>query len=320
MKWFAERADLILLFFDPDKPGTTGETLKIYTNTLSGMHHKYRIILNKADQFKKMHDFARAYGSLCWNLSKVIPRKDLPPIHTMCLPPSYTNTMPTNDTTSQGGKTDDELFGLGSALNDLLANLDDVIGEVHKVPQKRVHNLITRLNDAALVLRMHSRLLTQIRTTYRSRLMRLFGTMSLVGILSGGIAIPLFMEGFASYGIGAGGMGLVAMGGVYFWGSKDLDDLRQTLVSPEGLQAMFNKEYAIEISKRDESSSAVWFQVKDFLTRSLANKSLSDIPSISNSDIKALDRIVDKEVPELRRKVSQQHLSQIRRNTGQRGY
>ena len=52
------------------------------------MDHKLHIILNKADQFHKMSDFARAYGSLCWNLSKVIQRKDLPRIYTMCLPPS----------------------------------------------------------------------------------------------------------------------------------------------------------------------------------------------------------------------------------------
>jgi len=45
-----------------------------------------RSILNKADKFRKIHDFARAYGSLCWNLSKVIHRKDLPRIYTMCLP------------------------------------------------------------------------------------------------------------------------------------------------------------------------------------------------------------------------------------------
>ena len=32
----------------------------------------------QVDQFTNVHDFARAYGSLCWNLSKVIPRKDLP--------------------------------------------------------------------------------------------------------------------------------------------------------------------------------------------------------------------------------------------------
>ncbi|GMH67102.1 hypothetical protein TL16_g04591 [Triparma laevis f. inornata] len=86
VRWFAERADVILLFFDPDKPGTTGETLSILVNSLGGMDHKLYIVLNKADQFKKIHDFARAYGSLCWNLSKVIPRKDLPRIYTMCLP------------------------------------------------------------------------------------------------------------------------------------------------------------------------------------------------------------------------------------------
>lgn len=35
-KWFADRADVILLFFDPDKPGTTGETLSILTESLAG--------------------------------------------------------------------------------------------------------------------------------------------------------------------------------------------------------------------------------------------------------------------------------------------
>ncbi|GMI27778.1 hypothetical protein TeGR_g456, partial [Tetraparma gracilis] len=70
VRWFAERADVILLFFDPDKPGTTGETLSILVNSLGGMDHKLLIVMNKADQFKKIHDFARAYGSLCWNLSK----------------------------------------------------------------------------------------------------------------------------------------------------------------------------------------------------------------------------------------------------------
>lgn len=65
-RWYAERADVILLFFDPDKPGTTGETLSILTNSLVGLENKLHIILNKADQFEKIHDFARAYGSLCW--------------------------------------------------------------------------------------------------------------------------------------------------------------------------------------------------------------------------------------------------------------
>ena len=85
-RWYAERADVILLFFDPDKPGTTSETLSILTSSLVNLDHKLHIILNKADQFHIIHDFARAYGALCWNLSKVIQRKDLPRIHTLCLP------------------------------------------------------------------------------------------------------------------------------------------------------------------------------------------------------------------------------------------
>ena len=53
----------MLVFFDPDKPGTTGETMSVLLNSLSGMDHKLLIVLNKADQFEKIHDFARAYGS-----------------------------------------------------------------------------------------------------------------------------------------------------------------------------------------------------------------------------------------------------------------
>jgi hypothetical protein len=38
------------------------------------------------DQFQNLHDFARAYGALCWNLGKVIPRKDLPMIYNTFVP------------------------------------------------------------------------------------------------------------------------------------------------------------------------------------------------------------------------------------------
>lgn len=71
MKWFAERADLILLFQDPAKPGTTGETLDVMTSALAGQDFKTLIVLNKADVFSNVHDFARSYGTLTWNLSKV---------------------------------------------------------------------------------------------------------------------------------------------------------------------------------------------------------------------------------------------------------
>jgi energy-coupling factor transporter ATP-binding protein EcfA2 len=92
VRWFAERADVILVFFDPDKPGTTSETLSILTQAISGFDQKILLIFNKADKFRKVYDFARAYGSLCWNLAKIIPRKDLPQLYTMFVPRSYHNS------------------------------------------------------------------------------------------------------------------------------------------------------------------------------------------------------------------------------------
>eukprot|EP00927_Polykrikos_kofoidii_P049738 TRINITY_DN43757_c0_g1_i1.p1 TRINITY_DN43757_c0_g1~~TRINITY_DN43757_c0_g1_i1.p1 ORF type:complete len:559 (-),score=80.69 TRINITY_DN43757_c0_g1_i1:263-1939(-) len=83
VRWFAQRADLILLLFDPDRPGTTGESLDVLTQSLSGLDHKFLILLNKVDQLDSSVDFARAYGTLGWALSKVIPRKDIPMIYTM---------------------------------------------------------------------------------------------------------------------------------------------------------------------------------------------------------------------------------------------
>jgi len=77
VKWFAERADVVLLFFDPDKPGTTGESLKILLHSLGGMDHKLLIVLNKADQFKKVScaDQVQAFSitALATAQSKVTP-------------------------------------------------------------------------------------------------------------------------------------------------------------------------------------------------------------------------------------------------------
>ena len=129
IQWFADRADVILLFFDPDKPvslparratprrraspvalpcyspghhrrdagvhdqvsvwhgaqgahhtqqGAPGAAAVHPSNPAQSVTKRAPSYWRQVDQFSKMHDFARAYGSLCWNLSKVIPRKDLP--------------------------------------------------------------------------------------------------------------------------------------------------------------------------------------------------------------------------------------------------
>ena len=82
VRCFAELSDMIFFLFDPDKPGTTGETVSVFSKCLQGMEFKLRVLLNKCDTFSSLYDFARAYGTLCWNLARVLRTKDLPKIYT----------------------------------------------------------------------------------------------------------------------------------------------------------------------------------------------------------------------------------------------
>ena len=221
-RWYAERADVILLFFDPDKPGTTGETLQVLTNSLAGLDYKLHIILNKADQFSRMHDFARAYGSLCWNLSKVIPRKDLPQIHTMCLPVTHAHAprTPSVDghesaptflginmgnlgfpalTMAGNGSGADSSQGrfLAQGLLDLEAARAQVEKEVFNAPKRRVDNEISRLADSVQSLLMHARIVDDVSSRYQEAVfqhrMRLTGCVvgfSALAFLAGGLMLP----------------------------------------------------------------------------------------------------------------------------------
>ena len=143
-KWFAEKADVILFFFDPDKPGTTGETLQALTQALQG-----HIILNKVDQFSKVHDFGRAYGALAWNLAKVIPRKDMPEINTMCVPHDKEMHEPKSPCIP---------------LEDLQHTRSEVLEMVMNAPQDRIDNMISRLSDATQLLLLHSRIVSSLKS------------------------------------------------------------------------------------------------------------------------------------------------------------
>ena len=162
---------------DPDKPGTTGETLSVLTNALMGMDHKLLIILNKVDITTTVHDFARAYGSLCWNLSKVIPRKDLPRIYTMCTPLE-------NQDNHQEIVELDNLWK--SNRQELELTRNEVIQEIKRAPERRVDNMITHLYDSARLLSLHCKILESVRSKYQTEKMKIYvGTASLAIIGNG---------------------------------------------------------------------------------------------------------------------------------------
>ena len=83
VRLLAELCDMVFFLLDPDKPGTTGETVNVFSKCLGGMEFKLRVLLNKCDAFTSLYDFARTYGTVCWNLARVLQTKDLPKIWTI---------------------------------------------------------------------------------------------------------------------------------------------------------------------------------------------------------------------------------------------
>ncbi|KAF9997065.1 hypothetical protein BGZ65_007349, partial [Modicella reniformis] len=70
IEWFAERADLVLLFFDSHKLDISDE-FKASIHALKGHEDKVRVILNKSDMVNQQQ-LMRVYGALMWSLGKVI--------------------------------------------------------------------------------------------------------------------------------------------------------------------------------------------------------------------------------------------------------
>ncbi len=79
----AQMADLVLVFFDPHKAGTVREAHISLRETLPSRTFEDRVhfVLNRIDECASMIDFVRVYGTLCWNLSQITGRKDIPIVH-----------------------------------------------------------------------------------------------------------------------------------------------------------------------------------------------------------------------------------------------
>ena len=80
---FAQLADLVLVLFDPHKAGTVREAHTSLRDTLPARTFEDRVlfVLNRIDECVSLTDLLQVYGTLCWNLSQMTGRKDIPTIH-----------------------------------------------------------------------------------------------------------------------------------------------------------------------------------------------------------------------------------------------
>ena len=285
VRTFAEAADLILFFFDPEKPGTTGETIAAFTQSLSGLENKVLILMNKADMFADISDFARDYGSLCWNLSRVVQTKDMPHIYTTYVP--HEKLRPT-----QGNVP----------LADFDESRGEIIREIERAPTRRMDNLVNTLTEQVERLDMHIRICWEVkRHAVAADWVRGLLVLLLIGASAGGTYL---LRGAEDVRIPFTVLGVGLVAAIAAWVAGGMLIRRNTAERIRRLDQAFDTIYHRELTmaQRDDLRMR-WRTMKDRSAAVLKSLGLARIPGRSpRSDgrYRKLRKLVDKDLARLR--------------------
>lgn len=181
----AQLADLVLVLFDPHKAGTVREAHTSLRETISARTFEDRVlfVLNRIDECASLADLLQVYGTLCWNLSQITGRKDIPPIHL-----TYSSRA--------AGDEDHQKSGSRTFLY-LLQNQRKKLKEgILDAPRRRLDNLATFIETHSERLDQLLEALVAHRTRLRSFRLKATASGLLLGLVCGGVAI------FAGMGTG----------------------------------------------------------------------------------------------------------------------
>ncbi len=284
VRWFAERADLVLVFFDPERPGTTAETMTELTESLGRIDHKLLVVMNKMDQFRSLRDFARCYGTLCWNLGKVIPKKDIPQIFTTFVPVK--------------GAAESAL-----SLTDFAQARDELVQEIKRTPVRRLDNILTQASIYGRRLKMYVRIINRTRQLlmrFRRGLYAALGAVLVLGLMGGGyfVAQESWVTGLLIAAVSVG----AAVGG--FFGFREMVRRREKKLIND-LDSIFEEVYKrdLVVGNREDDLILLWKDVRPSIIWTLENLGLLTLPRLKNSEHARLDEVLQKEVPDLRAKL-----------------
>ena len=174
---FAHIADLVLVLFDPHKAGTVREAYTSLRDTLPSRTFEDRVlfVLNRVDECESLTDLLRVYGTLCWNLSQMTGRKDIPMIHL---------------TYSQRAlKKPQHQHEKDSYLLHLENQREDLKKAILQAPRHRLDNLATFVENHGERLCHLLEALINYRLNFRKVSLKYILTGSAVSLLSGGASI-----------------------------------------------------------------------------------------------------------------------------------
>ncbi len=296
----AQIVDLVLVLFDPHKAGTVREAHKSLRETLPAKTFEDRVlyILNRIDECSSLTDLLRVYGTLCWNLSQITGRKDIPMIH-LTYSPNASPGIVNGDNCETG------------FLNSLQNQREEIKKAIQQTPQRHLDHLATFVEN-------HSERLAHLLEaliSYRKKL-RVFKfkfwavgvfVALLVGAASGlGLAMVPFFAGqgpVVLLGIG----GVIAVGALVGWVTF-IQQFFRTAFHRKQIN-LIDELTPLENQTRRDVWEAVRKYVLSFLERTRGRFSLKDI----KQEHAAVRQIYDEGAREIREALSE--LSTIRNDS-----
>jgi len=173
----ARLADLIILMFDPHKAGTIIETYQAIRSTLPGSTGEDRVlyVLNRIDECDNVPDLVRSYGTLCWNLSQMTGRKDIPRLY-------LTFAAKEGDTPPQG-------------VESWVSERDELKRAVETAPTMRINHVFQEAERGVRELDLQAEALEAFKNGFRARTRKVLQIGMLVSLLVfffGDIILKLF--------------------------------------------------------------------------------------------------------------------------------
>jgi len=237
----------------------------------------------------------------------------------MCLPveeakEKINQAMPAGDVTAKAA--------VKGGLSDLYATKDEVVREVMKAPKRRVDNVITHLYDSVSVLKMHTRVCSDLRQRYNRhywdcKYQEMGLTTGSVGLSAavwyaghaGTMASMTNATAAAPFEAVLGSVvaaSILGIGGLTWYNGVKLRAFEKDLMSSAGLSASFQNCYRREIREADEYVASLWQRIKEPLQSSLEQMGgLSRMPSTPSinydREVDKLERILEQDIPSLRR-------------------
>ncbi|MBF0224954.1 MAG: dynamin family protein [Desulfobacterales bacterium] len=178
----AEIADLVLVLFDPHKAGTVRELYVSLRNILPSKTFEDRVlfVLNRVDECASLMDLLRVYGTLCWNLSQITGRKDIPSIHLTHVP---------NSTIKNTNKAENIDSNKNGYLNYLENHRDELKKAILKAPSYHLDKMASFVETHAERLAHFLEALINYQKKYKSFKLKFISTGFFSSLIAGALGV-----------------------------------------------------------------------------------------------------------------------------------